>query len=686
MAVFKAIEKKMGETKAILQNVKHILKCLEDVIKAFNKLIKTLKDLFKNGKRVVARLRTILRILNGILAKAGKLAGPFKILTTIINKILEAINKVFTPLNGIVDKIKEAFEALEKKIKLKARIKAFKDLLDKLCSKVDKVKKVAALLEQQQQWLEKILAPAFLKKLWDLVKAFDNPLKTIKKLTTKIIDALKALLDVIAGVQKQADDLNNSFKEIDKWLKNIDEFVKNLKYIIDAAEKLLNYFWFTRKALWVLKKVGDLINYLLKKLGVLDLLDWIIKQSGLIEALTKGIGKILGAIDKLKQAFDKILDDLKDLQKELVNLFKLVSNLDSLLKLIGIIKTFFGMFLPKNMDKFRKGLELLEDPNAIPQVITDDHLLLTTIQSIKINGKGIGDDWILKFSIGNVSQELAVDPKDSSTTHSGFILNQESIPLSQKSISRTIKVVATEIDPVYNDVGNGSTTIKLTNSPQEKEDVINFTVNASGGDQGAQAEITIVLHTRLEAIEEVMIPLSDLGANYIGLNYIEHAINDLKQTIGDPIFAPGLLKEQLTLQNFVKEAEFLTDKIRVILQSNPDDSRALQNVIAEFKELIAVRSDEIIPKEELNFDESYFITLHEEVTSDDTGDVDEVIFELLDDIENEVVDPCECYDITEEDDFLDVYFNNDFDNKPFDLELVGAEALLELIEENDNQQ
>ncbi|WP_299886255.1 hypothetical protein [uncultured Lacinutrix sp.] len=669
MAVFKAIEKKMNTISNILLNVELIVKHLTKVFSLIKLFLKGIEFLLNKSRRVLIIIRKIIRAILSVLKRAGKFAGPLKVIIKPLRIILSALQDALKQFETIVRSLAEAVQTFKLLFILNENIRSLKkrlgEFIEKLRKKAQEIEELAKELEKQQKWLEKILPPAFIKKLWDLVKAISKPLDRIKKITKKIVEALKAFIKKLLGLQEIVDDLKEQFKAVEDFLKKVSEVTDTVNWILEEIEKFLKKIPGIGFVINVLALLGRFIDWLVDKTGVKDLLKWLVDKTGIIDGLAKGLKQITGAILELVKDFKKILDDIKQLFKDLRDLWNILTNLSGLLRLIAVLKWFFGFRIPNSLYKLKNGLSLVQNPDMDNNMFTSTNSINISVESVSISGKGIGNDWLLNVSIGETVLELDIKRRGNRKTNiDQATILEEVVSNKLKTIGKTIKISATEKDPVYDDHGSTTKTIKFDNKTQTKEEQIQFIVNASGGDAGASATITIVLKITIESIEDVLIPLSEAGRHNSGINYIEHALHDLKAEIGNPLMAPGLLKEHLALNIFIENSEVLLGKLKYTLFETPNNQSNIDKVIEEFNMHIENSIKDIVPEEEMAFDESYFINLYNVVKEEDVlENTLEFLFETSEEKYTFNVDACNLLD---DETLFEPILTTDIADRPFD--------------------
>lgn len=664
MAVFKAIEKKASAIRDALRAAELIVKHLTKVLTLLNVLLKSVKLLLTLAKKVVRFLRRIIRAILSVLKRAGKFAGPLKVIIKPLRLILVTLQKGLRAFEKIVQELSESIRILNLGLKYDGGARNKKKLLDdflkKVRQKAEKVQEIARLLEKQQKWLEKVLPPALIKKLWDLVKSLTAPLNRIVKITKKIIKALEDFIKKLLGIQKVVDDLKEQFKELNKWLNEVRKVTDTINWIITEIEKFLKKIPGIGFVINILQLIGAFIDWLIKKTGVEALLKWILDKSGIIDALANGLKQIIGAIKGLVKDFKAIIDDIGKLLGELNKVLGILTNLEGWLRLIALFKWLFGFQVPKRFQEFELGLQLLANPEMETPFISSENSVLISVETITIKGKGIGNDWNFTFTLGDDATEIAVTKKGNRINRTNTAISSQTVNNSKALIENTLTVVAVENDPVFDDFGMHSEVIRIENSPQETTQQVEFTVQASGGDKGATATITIQLKITVEAVEDVLVPFSELGRENVGINYLEHTLHNLKTDVGNTIIAPALMAKQHALHQFIVKADTLINSLKDAIIHG----REQQGIIEEFSAVIQESRKEIVPAEEMNFEASYFIELFEK--SNPT--LEKELFFSLFTGEAELLEDDTDIEIQEEEDPCAPILTTDIADRPFDLD------------------
>ena len=122
-------------------------------------------------------------------------------------------------------------------------------------------------------------------------------------------------------------------------------------------------------------------------------------------------------------------------------------------------------------------------------------------------------------------------------------------------------------------------------------------------------QITVQLKVVLAEIESVLLPLSNAGATHDGINYLEHALTDLRNDMVKYNYAPGLYANMHALDEFINSSELLLNKLKVLVMESPDDQQQKEQLITEFYSLIDASEAQIIPERADQFEASYYIEL-----------------------------------------------------------------------------
>ncbi len=664
MAVFKAIEKKATAVRKAIRNTELIVKNLNVALTALSVFLKSIQSLLRLSSRALVLIQKIIDAINSVLKRVGRFAGPLKAIIKPIRIILKVLNKGLGQLQRVITALNDAVKGLKLLFTYNGGARFLQKLLAKLLKRIRKkaeeVEELAKLLEKQQKWLEKILPPAFIKRLWDLVNAITKPLDRIKKITKKILDALLAFTKKILGIQKIVDDLKSQFDFLSDWLKEIEVVTDTLNWILKEIEKALNRIPGIGFIIDILKFIGGIIDFIIKKSRIQELLKFVLDKTGILDALVSGLNRVIGAITGLIKDFKAIIDDIKKLLKDLKDLFDILTNLSGLLRLIALLKWFFGFRIPNRLRELELGLQLLGNPTSTIPFISTQNNVITRIDSITIKGKGIGNDWSFDFMINDQSEEIAIARKGNRITKVNAVIAEQIVSNSSELIAIELRIVAIEDDPVFDDFGTFSEVIQIENSPQETQQLLEFTVNARGGDAGATATIVIQLTTIVETVEDVLIPLSELGRENEAINYMEHALNNLKSDIGNFAIAPGLLAEQHGLHQFVNTADNLLNALKNNIVTGQD----ISNSIEEFSAFIAQSRANLIPVEEMNFEPVYFIELFENSKFEpDTN----IILDILD-FEDEPIEDDDIEDVSVTENLCKPILTTDIVDRPFDLD------------------
>lgn len=665
MAVFKAIEKKASAVRKAIRKAELIVRNLNVALTALSVFLKSVQTLLTLSRRVLIFIRKIIRAINSVLKRVGRFAGPLKAIIKPLRVILNVLSKALAKFQKLITLFNKAVKDLKAVFKYNGGARFLQKFLAKLLKRIRKkaeeVEELAKLLEKQQKWLEKILPPAFIKRLWDLVNAITNPLDRIIKLTKSILDALLAFTKKILGLQKIVDDLKSQFDFLNDWLKEIEKVTDTVNWIIKEIEKALKKIPGIGFIFDILKFIGGIIDFIVDKSGIKALLKFVLDKTGILDALIKGLNQIIGAIAGLIKDFKAIIDDIKKLIKDLKDVFDILTKLSGLLRLIALLKWFFGFRIPNRLRELELGLQWLTDPNQAIPLVSTQNSVKTRVDSITIKGKGIGNDWSFDFTVNDQSQEIVVNRKGNKVAKVNSIIAEQTVSNVSTSITNELTILAVENDPVFDDFGTFSEVIKIENSPQEAQQQIEFTVNARGGDAGASATIIVQLSFVVEALEDVLIPLSELGRENEAINYLEHTLNNLKSDIGKFDIAPGLLTQQHGLHQFVNTADNLLNT----LKSNITNGQDISSNIEEFLDFIAQSRANLIPVEEMNFEPSYFIELFE---NSELEECTAIISDILDFEDEPVDDDIDSTVIFEDEDLLKPVLTTDIIDRPFDLD------------------
>ncbi|WP_298516437.1 hypothetical protein [uncultured Kordia sp.] len=664
MAVFKAIEKKASAVRKAIRNAELIVKNLGVALTALSVFLKSIQTLLTLSRRALIFIRKIIGAINSVLKRVGRFAGPLKAIIKPLRVILNVLSKALSQFQKLITAFNKAVKDLKLVLKYNGGARFLQKLLGKLLKKLRKkaeeVEELAKLLEKQQKWLEKILPPAFIKRLWDLVKAITKPLDSITKLTKKILDALLAFTKKLLGLQRIVDDLKSQFDFLNDWLKEIEKVTDTVNWIIKEIENAIKKIPGARFIIDILKFIGGIIDFIIEKSRIKDLLKFVLDKTGILDALVNGLNQIIGAIAGLIKDFKAIIDDIKQLLKDIKDLLGILTNLSGLLRLIALLKWFFGFRIPFRLRELENGLRWLQDPNqAIPYISTQNNIR-TRVDAITIKGKGIGNDWNFDFTIGDQSQGIVVDRKGNRATKVNVFIADETVSNAAAAITTELKIVAVENDPTFDDFGTFTQVIQLENKPQEAQQQVEFTVNASGGDAGATAVITVQLSFVVESVEDVLIPLSELGRENEAINYLEHTLENLKSDIGRFDMAPGLLAQQHGVHQFVNTADHLLNGIKNSIVNGQDISADVE----QFLGFIAESRTNLVPVEEMNFDPSYFIELFENSKLEECT---AIITDILDFEDEPIVEDTDSGIIFEDEDLLKPILTTDIIDRPFDL-------------------
>ncbi len=656
MAIFKAVQKKMALASAVLHLISFTIRNINAVyyaLKAFFGPITFITE--KLHRFLTLRIIKIMRGIRNALGKVGRFAGPLKFITTVLRNVLTVLQKVIKPfvkvLKAIDGSISGTIEAIDK-LKKNPKYEFLMGKLHEVSFRVDQINELAKLLEQQQEWIEKVFPVAFLNQIKAVLNTLTTPLDRLKKTSNKIVTAIGKFIAKIAIYQPIVESLKTNMTLFEQWLHAIEKTVNNFLWILSQLEIALRRIPLLGYILDLLAFLSGIIDEIIRRSGIRDLLEFLVKNNIVTANLLNYLNQVAEAIHDLGKDFRAILDDIVLLAIDFYNLNEILKKLSGLLRMIAAFKWLLEFRFPNILEKMCDALKKLENPDYIPLTLSEDNSLVFSVASITIDGEGIGNDWLIHFKIGKDSYELCVDNAFNQTIQ----IHEETISKQQKTIQRTLHISATELDPVYNDYGEMQTkeVIKLTNTPQEQKHEFSFAVHASGGDSGAKAIITVQLNATLTENENVLLPLSGVGARHSGINYLEHAINDIRVDMGTLNLAPGLYANMHALDDFLNASELLLNKLKVLMTESPNDQAQQKQLIAEFYNFIHSSQSHIQPERADQFEASYYINLQNAFTkvaptterTDTNFDLDEFDFcvcdhhslDNLEDLDTEEID------------------------------------------------
>lgn len=659
MAIFKAVQKKMAIVAAVLHILSFAIRNINVAYYALKAFSATIVFIVERLRRILTfRLINIIRGIRNGLGKVGRFAGPLKFITTVLRNVLAILQNVIKPFEKVLKAIDGSISGTIEAIGKLQKMPQYKFLMGKMNEvtfRVDQINELAKLLEQQQEWIEKAFPAAFLNQIKAVVESLTAPLKRLKNTSNKIIIAIGKFTVKIAVYEPIVDSLKTNMTLFEQWLNTIEKTINTFLWIISQLEIALRRIPFLGYILDLLSFLSGIIDEVIRRSGIRDLLEFIVKNNIVTQNLLKYLNQVAEAIRDLLKDFKAILDDIVVLAIDFYNLNEILKKLHGLLRMIAAFKWLLEFRFPNILEKIREGLKKLEIPDYKPLTLSDDNSLAFSVVSVTIDGEGIGNDWVLHFEIGTNSYELSVDSSSNQTIQMQTQIYEETILKTQKTIQRTIYIAATELDPVYNDYGGMQTkeVIKLNNIPQVQEHTFSFKVQATGGDSGAEATITVQLKTALTENENVLLPLSNVGARHSGINYIEHAIHDIRHDMGTLNLAPGLYANMNALDQFLNDAELLLNKLKVLVMESPNDQQQKEQLIAEFYNLLDSSQATVQPARADQFEASYYMdlqnTLEEKELAEETTeanfDLDEFNFCLCGDLELDNIEFSETFEV-----------------------------------------
>ncbi|AXG71092.1 hypothetical protein KORDIASMS9_03347 [Kordia sp. SMS9] len=653
MAIFKKIQQKMDEATSILEIVGIVFKRFSIFFSAIEQFLKPIRFLIKLLRRILTRrIISIIRSIKAVLGRVARFAGPLKFAITVLENILGIFRKVLKPFENALKKLSAILKTFNQQLRLAKQSDEYQFLannLGRILAKIKEINELVTLLEKQQEWIEKVFPAAFLNKIKAFTEALSAPMKAIKATSKKILKAIEKFLLKISGYAPIVATLTKNTEILEKWLQEVAKLSSTLLWIVRQIEIVIRRIPFLGYILDVLSYISGIIDAIIDASGIRDLLEYIVNNNAIITAVIQSINKLIDAIDDLIQDFKAILNDFISISNDLFNLYDILKNLHGLLKLIAAYKWFLEFHFPNILEKMREALKKLNDPDFLPLTSSDSSSLTFIVESVTIGGQGIGNDWVLNFTIGDETSALCVNNEDNNTIDAQHLIHQETVFNAQQTFQKSIHISATELDPVYNDYGGMETAeiIQIHTTQQEQHFTFSFEVNASGGDRGAKATITVNLTTVFTENENIVLPLSSVGAKNSGINHLEHAIYELRTKMGTMPFAPGLYANMNALDEFLNTSELLINKLKVLVVESPNDNEQKEKLIAEFYNLITSSQKQIIPERADQFEASYYMDLQNALEV-----VEKPIAETMDGFQEEEDDFCLC-DELEISDFLE---------------------------------